>query len=174
MRRARLYLPAALLLTLLAGCSVLPGRAPPAAAPVLEPPLLLQQGAPSAGEEIARIATGLIGRPYEFGGADSSGFDCSGLALYAYAQIGIAIPRTAAAQERAAAPVALAALRPGDLVFFRLGRHGIDHVGIYTGAGRFVHAPHRGVAVTQARLAEAYFARRVVSGGRFAELISSR
>jgi cell wall-associated NlpC family hydrolase len=52
-------------------------------------------------------------------------------------------------------------------VFFRLGKHGIDHVGIYAGAGRFIHAPHRGVAVTSADLADAYYARHLVNAGRF-------
>jgi cell wall-associated NlpC family hydrolase len=119
------------------------------------------------GDAIAGAAAQLIGTPYEFGGADLGGFDCSGLALYAHEQLGISIPRTAAAQQRAAQPVALTQLRPGDLVFFRMGTHGIDHVGIYLGSGRFVHAPHRGVAVSSADLSDTFYARHLVNAGRF-------
>jgi murein DD-endopeptidase len=137
-----------------------PSAAPPAvvAAPVAHA---------DAGAAIAATAAALIGTPYEFGGADASGFDCSGLAFYAYERAGIVIPRTAAEQQRAAQPVPRTQLLPGDLVFFRLGAHGIDHVGVYLGSGRFVHAPHRGVAVSSADLASGYFARHLVNGGRF-------
>jgi cell wall-associated NlpC family hydrolase len=141
------------LLVLVSACRTHPERhAPPQAA---------------TGADIASAAAALIGTPYAFGGADRGGFDCSGLALYAHERVGLSIPRTAAAQQRAAQPVALAQLLPGDLVFFRMGRHGIDHVGVYVGAGRFVHAPHRGVAVTSADLSEAYYARHLVNAGRF-------
>jgi cell wall-associated NlpC family hydrolase len=121
-----------------------------------------------AGGAIAAAAAALIGTPYEFGGADVGGFDCSGLALYVYERAGISIPRTAAEQQHAAQPVPLGELAPGDLVFFRIAGHGIDHVGIYIGAGRFVHAPHRGVAVSVAELADGYYARHLVNAGRFA------
>ena len=145
--------PILALLLLVNACRTHPERhAPPQAA---------------SGAGIASAAAALIGTPYAFGGADLGGFDCSGLALYAHERVGLSIPRTAAAQQRAAQPVALAQLLPGDLVFFRMGRHGIDHVGVYVGAGRFVHAPHRGVAVTSAELSEAYYARHLVTAGRF-------
>ena len=121
----------------------------------------------------------LVGTPYEFGGADQHGFDCSGLAVYAHETVGLDIPRTAREQERVARPVPLSELRPGDLVFFRISaRHvnpgGIDgkgtvvnHVGIYTGGGRFVHAPRRGEVVSYASLEDPYFRRHFVRGGRF-------
>ena len=139
----------------LAGCASAPRPAPRTPA--------------GAGDTIASVALALIGKRYAFGGADAGGFDCSGLALYAHERAGLAIPRTAAAQQRAARPVALAQLRPGDLLFFRLGAHGIDHVGIYAGDGRFIHAPHRGVAVTAAALDDPYFAQHLVNAGRFWE-----
>ena len=120
------------------------------------------------GAAIAASAAALIGTPYEFGGADVGGFDCSGLALYVYERAGISIPRTAAEQRRAAQPVPRAQLMPGDLVFFRIRGHRIDHVGIYLGEGRFVHAPHQGVAVASADLASGFYARHLVNGGRFA------
>jgi cell wall-associated NlpC family hydrolase len=70
------------------------------------------------GAAIARVAMRLVGTPYEFGGADQHGFDCSGLAVYAHEAVGLDIPRTARDQDRLARPVPRGDLRPGDLVFF--------------------------------------------------------
>jgi cell wall-associated NlpC family hydrolase len=119
------------------------------------------------GATIAGVAAALVGRPYQFGGADAAGFDCSGLARYVYERVGVAIPRTAAAQQRAAHPVPLAQLAPGDLLFFSIGARGVDHVGIYAGAGRFIHARHAGVAVAYANLSEGFYARHLRGAGRF-------
>ena len=121
------------------------------------------------GTAIATAASALIGTPYHFGGADAGGFDCSGLALYVHERVGLSIPRTAAEQQHAARPVPLAQILPGDLVFFRIRKRGIDHVGIYTGAGHFVHAPHAGVSVSSADLTGGYYARHIISAGRFWE-----
>ncbi len=68
--------------------------------------------------EIVAIAQRYLGVPYVWGGDTPSGFDCSGLAQYCYAQIGISIPRTASEQQHASMPVPFSDLRPGDLVFF--------------------------------------------------------
>jgi cell wall-associated NlpC family hydrolase len=137
---------------LLGGCATL--RAPAAA------------NAPN-GAAIVAVANTLVGTRYQFGGADAAGFDCSGLALYAYERVGIAIPRTAAAQQRAARAVPAAQLAPGDLVFFRIRARAVDHVGIYSGGGRFIHAPRAGHAVEYADLYRGFYARRFVSAGRF-------
>jgi murein DD-endopeptidase len=148
--RAALALAAALLV---AACSSLP--APPAPRP---------QG----GAAIAQAAASVLGTPYHFGGADAAGFDCSGLARYVHERSGLAIPRTAAEQQRAAHPVPLGQLAPGDLVFFRIGSRGIDHVGVYAGGGRFIHAPRVGLAVRYGDLrGGSFYARRLVSAGRF-------
>lgn len=119
------------------------------------------------GTAIAQAAMKLVGTPYEFGGADEHGFDCSGLAVYAHEAVGLDIPRTARDQARAARPVPLRELRPGDLVFFRISRSVINHVGIYTGGGQFVHAPRRGEVVSYASLDDPYFRKRFVRAGRF-------
>jgi murein DD-endopeptidase len=140
-----------------------PATTAPAATEV-PPPEQVAQGA-----AIATAATALIGTPYHFGGADEAGFDCSGLALYVHEHVGLSIPRTAAEQQQVARPVPLAKILPGDLVFFRIRKRGIDHVGIYTGDGRFVHAPHAGVAVSSADLSGEYYARHIVGAGRFWE-----
>ena len=153
--RAALPLLAALLV---GACASLPPAPPPLPAP---PP-------PAPGEAIANAAAALVGTPYHFGGADAAGFDCSGLALYAHAQAGIAIPRTAAEQQRAARPVPRAQLAPGDLVFFHIrSRHRVDHVGVYVGGGRFIHAPRAGQAVAYGELSSGYYAERFLSAGRF-------
>src|SRR2546423_15718270 len=145
--------PATAAALLIAGCSSLP--APPPAPP-------------PGGPAIAQAAAALIGTPYQFGGADAAGFDCSGLARYLHERVGVAIPRTAAEQQRAARPVPLTELSPGDLVFFRIRKRGIDHVGVYTGAGRFIHAPRAGLAVRYGDLrGDGFYARRLVRAGRF-------
>ena len=119
------------------------------------------------GRAIAATAASLVGTPYHFGGADGAGFDCSGLALYVHERVGLVIPRTAAEQQRAAHPVPLAQLAPGDLVFFHIRGHAIDHVGIYVGEGRFIHAPHAGLAVRYSELDRGFYARHLASAGRF-------
>ena len=139
---------------LLAACSSLPATAPATR--------------PQGGAAIAQAAESLIGTPYHFGGADAAGFDCSGLALYVHERAGVAIPRTAAEQQRAAHPVPLGELAPGDLVFFRIRSRGINHVGVYAGGGRFIHAPRAGLAVRYGNLSGgSFYARHLVSAGRF-------
>ena len=119
-----------------------------------------------SGAAVATVAQGLVGTPYRFGGSSDSGFDCSGLAVYAYERVGITIPRTAAEQERAAQPVPVQDLLPGDLLFFRLRSRRVDHVGIYVGSGRFIHAPRSGAPVSYGRL-RGFFREHLVRAGRF-------
>lgn len=122
---------------------------------------------PDTGAAIAGLAVSLVGAPYHFGGADAAGFDCSGLALYVHERFGLTIPRTAREQQRAAHRVPLGELAPGDLVFFHIHKRRVDHVGIYAGAGRFVHAPRAGGEVAYGDLSEGYYRARLVSAGRF-------
>ena len=123
---------------------------------------------PAAGELIARFALGEIGRPYRYGGDDAQrGFDCSGLASAAHARASITIPRTAALQFAGGPRVSRRALEPGDLVFFRFAGKRVDHVGVYIGAGEFVHAPGVGQTVRRASLSTAAFARRYAGAARY-------
>jgi cell wall-associated NlpC family hydrolase len=95
------------------------------------------------GGQAVAIAEQYLGVPYVWGGASPSGFDCSGLVMYVYAQLGVSLPHNAAAQMSALPAVPLSDLQPGDLVFF----NGATHVGIYVGNGTMIHAPHTGTVV---------------------------
>ena len=108
----------------------------------------------------------MVGAHYRLGGADpAKGFDCSGLAFYAYNQAGYRIPRTSEDQFRAARKIALAEADAGDLVFFQ-DQAKLSHVGIYLGNGLFVHAPATGERVTVARLDSPYYQEHLVAVGR--------
>ena len=100
--------------------------------------------APSMGGA-ASIAMQYLGVPYVWGGASPSGFDCSGLVMYVYAQMGVYLPHSASAQYYSGTPVSFSELAPGDLVFFG---HPIGHVGIYIGGGSMIHAPFEGQVVS--------------------------
>jgi cell wall-associated NlpC family hydrolase len=91
-----------------------------------------------------RAALGKLGRPYVWGAAGPSTFDCSGLTMWAYKQVGINLPHFTGAQWNAGTHVSRGELQPGDLVFFYSDRH---HMGMYIGAGKMVHAPHTGDVV---------------------------
>lgn len=109
----------------------------------------------------ARLATRYLGAPYVWAGASPSGFDCSGLVMYAFGKVGVAIPHNAAQQFRLGTPVARDQLVPGDVVFFNQLRHN----GIYLGDGRFVHSTKPG-GVKIARLDDDWFRTRWVGARR--------
>jgi cell wall-associated NlpC family hydrolase len=104
---------------------------------------------------VVGIAMQYLGVPYVWGGASPSGFDCSGLVMYVYAQVGISLPHYTVAQwdYPNAVSVPRADLEPGDLVFFA----GLGHVGIYVGNGQFIHAPHTGDVVRIDSLSEGWY-----------------
>ena len=111
--------------------------------------------------EAAQIALHYLGVPYVWGGSTPSGFDCSGLVMYVYAQLGISLPHYTVAQWNATLPISTSEMQPGDLVFF----DGLGHVGIYIGGGQFVHAPHTGTVVQVASLS-GYYASNLVGARR--------
>jgi peptidoglycan DL-endopeptidase CwlO len=98
---------------------------------------------PTVAERAVQIARSQLGVPYVYGGASPGGFDCSGLVMWVYGRLGIALPHNAAALYSTGRPVPLAQMKPGDLVFF----HGLGHVGIYIGHGLMIHAPQTGERV---------------------------
>ena len=94
------------------------------------------------------FAAGELGQPYRWGGTGPGGFDCSGLTQAAYQSAGLALPRTAQDQFDAGPPVPPGAnVLPGDLVFFGSDPSGVEHVGLYVGAGEMIDAPHTGAVV---------------------------
>jgi len=98
----------------------------------------------SKAAQVVAIAMQYLGVPYQWGGASpSTGFDCSGLTSYVYAQIGVSLPHHAASQYQLGLPVSRDQLQPGDLVFF----NGLSHMGMYIGGGSFIHAPRTGDVV---------------------------
>jgi cell wall-associated NlpC family hydrolase len=106
---------------------------------------------------VVSIALQYLGVPYVWAGADpETGFDCSGLVQYVYAQIGISLPHNTVAQwnDPDAVSVPPNQLQPGDLVFF----NGLDHVGIYIGGRDFIDAPHTGASVRIDSLDAPWFA----------------
>jgi cell wall-associated NlpC family hydrolase len=89
-------------------------------------------------------ARSALGRPYVWGANGPSGFDCSGLMQWAYAQAGVHLPRTSQEQRHAGRQIPLSQARPGDLVVYRSDA---GHVGMYVGHGRVIHAPYPGAPV---------------------------
>ncbi len=87
-----------------------------------------------------------VGVPYVWGGASpSTGFDCSGLVMWAYAQVGISLPHYSGAQFEDTTHIPLADIEPGDLLFY--GPGGSDHVAMYVGGGSMIEAPYTGASV---------------------------
>jgi cell wall-associated NlpC family hydrolase len=113
------------------------------------------------GSRAAQIALEAVGTPYRWGGSSKRGFDCSGLVMWAYAKLGVALPHQAAGQAHLGRRVPRRRLLPGDLVFFS----GYGHVGMYIGRGRMVHAPQSGERVRVERLGGNY-GRRLVEARR--------
>ncbi len=125
-----------------------------AGAPAVDP------GGPGHPEVVA-IAQRYLGIPYVWGGASpSQGFDCSGLVMYVYAQIGIGLSLGATDQQHASKPVPLSALQPGDLVFYGNASYSY-HGAIYVGGGQTIEAARTGTPVRYGTVGSAWI------GGRF-------
>jgi cell wall-associated NlpC family hydrolase len=105
---------------------------------------------PSQAAEVVAFARAQLGKPYRYGSAGPSSYDCSGLAKAAWAKAGVALAHYTGAQWDEGVHIARANLRPGDLVFFGSDVH---HVGIYIGNGQMIEAPHTGLDV---RIAPAF------------------
>jgi len=145
------------------------GAAPTVAGlPVVTEPLLNAALPPAngIGGKAVAIAAQYLGIAYRWGGADPiSGFDCSGLTMYVYGQLGVQLTHYTGAQLHQGKPVPPEALQPGDLVFFDPGAFGVPgHEGMYIGGGLFIHAPHTGDVVKISALVT--YAKRYVGAVR--------
>jgi|SRR5579864_3664753 len=112
------------------------------------------------GYALVGTALALRGVPYRNGGADPSGFDCSGFTQYVFAQHGVALSREVREQYHQGRPVDPRDLAPGDLVFFTTTESGASHVAIAVGGDEFVHAPSSTGVVRVERLSAAYWSQR--------------
>lgn len=108
------------------------------------------------GEDAAIFAQDYVGNPYVWGGASlTNGADCSGFTMAVFGHFGISLPHNAAAQSGCGVSVSESEIQPGDLVFYSSedeeGNVGIDHVAIYIGDGKIVHAsnPDDGIKISQ-------------------------
>lgn len=94
--------------------------------------------------------------PYQFGAAGPDRFDCSGFTQYVFHHFGIDLPHHAADQAKLGIPVDKSAIRAGDLVFSDWGDGPSSHVGIATGKGTIIDAPHTGAVVRYDKLGDSY------------------
>ena len=98
----------------------------------------------SLGEQALRFAEEKLGDPYVWGGAGPDDFDCSGLVMWAYEQVGIQLAHFTGTQWNEGEHISRSQLQPGDLVFFFAD---ISHVGLYVGDGLMIDAPTFGQVV---------------------------
>ena len=153
-----------------------PGGEPAHGAPVALPPA----GTPSApasssssrprsgfdGYALAGTALSLRGAPYRDGGADPSGFDCSGFTQFVFSRYGLPLPRAVREQYRVGTSVTSEDLAPGDILFFATTDPGPSHVVIAIGGDQFVHAPSSTGVVRVEHLGSSYWSPRYLGARR--------
>lgn len=143
-------------------------RVKPVARPDRPPAKAAARGDKDMGAIAARTAERFVGIPYRWGGENVvDGMDCSGFVRAVYNLCGLSIPRTSRDQYKAGESVAKEELQDGDLVFFGSSEDAINHVGIYVGNGRFIHAPRRGEEIRVTSVDESYFEKRFVGARRY-------
>ena len=118
-------------------------------------------------QEAAIAAISFVGKPYAYGSSNPDvGFDCSGLVQYVLLQSGVKkLPRSSLEMYDNSSPIEVENLVVGDLLFFRTSNSQINHVGIYVGEGRFIHAPSSGNFVRLDKLEQSYW-QKAFAGGR--------
>ena len=119
-------------------------------------------GSSAARNRVVQIALNQLNDRYVAGGTGPSSFDCSGLVRYVFGRFGLDLPHSSYADFGVGRDVPRAALEPGDLVFF----DSLGHVGVYVGAGSFIHAPHSGTTVSIASMGDPWYSARYVGARR--------
>ncbi len=120
-------------------------------------------------DDMVVVALSLIGTPYKYGGSNpDTGFDCSGLVRYVLGLSStVTLPRSSADMFRMGGKdVALDSLVAGDLIFFKVKSKRINHVAVYIGENRFVHAPSTGGFVRVDVLGKNYWQRYIIGARR--------
>lgn len=136
--------------------------------PAEKPQKKASRGERDMGAIAARTAERFVGIPYRWGGDTVvDGMDCSGFVRAVYNLCGISIPRTSREQYKSGDAITKVDLQDGDLVFFGAAEDKINHVGIYVGGGKFVHAPRRGEEIRVTAIDEAYFEKRFIGARRY-------
>jgi len=118
------------------------------------------------GLKAAILAREQLDKPYQWGGQGPEKFDCSGLVFYIYGSLDVSMPRVSRDQAKVGEKISQGQLQPGDLVFFITSGKVINHVGIYTGNSRFIHAPRRYSPVRYDSLNDSWWRRRFQFGRR--------
>lgn len=122
-------------------------------------------------EKVSTYAKKFLGVRYVYGGSSPKGFDCSGYVQYVYDHFGVDLERVAASQAGQGTKVSRANLKAGDLIFFDTngGHNYINHVGIYIGGGKFIHASSGRSAhkVTISELDDGFYANAYMTARRF-------
>ena len=125
-------------------------------------------------KKIIELAKQKLGRRYVWGATGQKNtFDCSGLTSYVCKKNGIRIPRRAIQQSKVGKPVKRSELKPGDLVFFDTSKHRrgyVNHVGIYIGNGKFIHASSAKKKVIITSLNKPFYSQRFKGARRVASL----
>ncbi len=166
----------ALLPSVLGACSTVGGLepAPVGPAPEAKPAPAVLVGSDNEADRITagvvELALAAIGTPYEWGGTDANGFDCSGLIQYAYGRYGVVLPRVSTAQMASGSALALdpSLLRPGDILGFSLDDpNKTSHVGLYVGNDEFIHSSSSGVRVSN--LQNPYWQEHLIAARRMVQ-----
>lgn len=123
--------------------------------------VVIQGGSSNVGSVLA-YAQQFLGLPYVWGATGPSAFDCSGFTQHVFGKFGITLPRTTYDQVRLGSPVSYEQLKPGDLVFERKSSNGPEHVGIYIGGGKIIHAANSAVGIIIGPIYQFSEARRIL------------
>lgn len=105
---------------------------------------VVMPGGGAEGQMAVQAALTRIGSPYSWGGSGPNAFDCSGLVMWAFGQVGVNLPHSSQALAQGGQPVSMDQMQPGDLVTYYSDA---SHVGIYIGDGMMVHASTYGTPV---------------------------